>query len=207
MYIHECDIPCLKKRAWLLSLLLLNFLTTSTQANGKLVGSFRSKTPINNVLVRGDKVTILFSPSFNSKFQVYVAATNSIHLLNGTDLNTLAQTESGPVLDSPECSPTLENCIGSRDSIQQTDNVNKILQFLPNEQRLLVCGSVRQGSCESRHPDTLKLDASSSLATSVPVASNGPDASTIASVFVDEHGEEKLFVAASYAVGMMLIFF
>jgi hypothetical protein len=78
--------------------------------------------------------------------------------------------------------------------------VNKILQLLPNEKRLLVCGSVRQGACEARHPDTLKLDASSSLATSVPVASNGPQASTVASVFVDEQNETKLYVAASYAI-------
>lgn len=56
------------------------------------------------------------------------------------------------------------------------------------------------GSCEWRNLDTLKLNSSSSLATSVPVSANGPDASTIASLFVDEHGEEKLYVAASYAV-------
>lgn len=94
----------------------------------------------------------------------------------------------------------MENCIGSRDSIEQTDNYNKILQFLPNEKLLLVCGSVRQGSCEWRHLDTLKLNSSSAFSTSVPVASNGADASTIASVFIDEHGEEKLYVAASHAI-------
>jgi hypothetical protein len=128
-----------------------------------------------------------------------VAAINSLYLLNVTDLGVLEQTATGPVLDSPECSPTLENCIGSRDSIQQTDNYNKILQFLPNEKLLLICGSVRQGSCEWRNLDTLKLNTST-FSTSVPVASNGPDASTIASLFVDEHGEEKLYVATSYAV-------
>lgn len=120
-------------------------------------------------------------------------------MLNGTDLSISTQIESGPVLDSPECSPTLENCIGSRESIQQKDNVNKILQFLPNENRLLVCGSVRQGSCELRHLESLKLDSSSSL-PSIPVASNGQDASTISSIFVDKQGEEKLYVASSYGV-------
>lgn len=156
MYLHECDIPCLKARHLFAYLFIFFSLFNFSDANSKWISSFRSKTPINNVLIRGDKVTLLFKLlvyfiDVDVDLQVYVAAVNSLYLLNGTDLGILEQTISGPVLDSPECSPTLENCIGSRDSIQQTDNYNKILQYLPNEKLLLVCGSVRQGIIIFRH--------------------------------------------------------
>lgn len=57
MYLHECDIPCLKARRRLVAFLLI-FISVINCVNGnaKWISSFRSKTPINNILVKGDKV-------------------------------------------------------------------------------------------------------------------------------------------------------
>ncbi|KAI6187233.1 hypothetical protein M3Y98_00220500 [Aphelenchoides besseyi] len=165
---------------------LLCFLLLIVGVNGnvKLVSGFRSKTPINNVLIVNDKI--------------YISAVNSLYRLNATDLNIVAHTTTGPVLDSPQCSPDLSTCIGNRDSIRETDNVNKILELFPRKDQLLVCGSVRQGSCEWRETSTLRI-VSESDGSTVPVAANSPDASTVASWFAEQpHGEENLYVASSY---------
>lgn len=58
MYLHECDIPCLK-RLFISFLVLFSFVSSGVQGNAKRVSSFRSKTPINNVLVKGNKVRVL----------------------------------------------------------------------------------------------------------------------------------------------------
>jgi hypothetical protein len=60
MYLHECDIPCLKARHLFAYLFIFFSLFNFSDANSKWISSFRSKTPINNVLIRGDKVTLLF---------------------------------------------------------------------------------------------------------------------------------------------------
>uniref|UniRef100_A0AC34RI63 Sema domain-containing protein n=1 Tax=Panagrolaimus sp. JU765 TaxID=591449 RepID=A0AC34RI63_9BILA len=97
------------------------------------------------------------------------------------------------MLDSYLCNAELTSCIGPRakENIVQTNNTNKILHRLPNG--LLVCGSVRQGTCEIRSLDNLSQIISKST---VPVAANARNASTVS--MVDDAGE-KLFVAATYS--------
>lgn len=73
---------------------------------------------------------------------------------------------TGPLLDSPSCNAELSSCIGSRDSIVETDNYNKILHLIGKDARsnnplLLVCGSVRQGVCELRDVSNLEKKISS----------------------------------------------
>ena len=113
--------------------------------------------------------------------------------MNATNLSLIQKVETGPVLDSYLCNAELTSCIGPRttSSIVETNNFNKILHKTPDG--LLVCGSVRQGSCEIRSLDNLSKVIRKST---IPVAANAQNASTVS--LVDESGE-KLFVAATYS--------
>ena len=56
--------------------------------------------------------------------------------------------DTGPVLDSPHCGAS--GCSGDQQpgtAATQTDNYAKILVVDTKEEKLIHCGSVRQGSC------------------------------------------------------------
>lgn len=117
--------------------------------------------------------------------------------MDSNNFTLLAEHSTGPVLDSSLCSTDLTSCVGSRDSIRNVDNYNKILQYSPKSDLLLLCGSVHQGVCEWRDPKTLRLSTSTEQSV-IPVASNAHNASTVSLVFKDTiMDEDQLYVAAT----------
>ncbi|CAD5219426.1 unnamed protein product [Bursaphelenchus okinawaensis] len=172
MYLSAWDLPCL---------IVFVTLLSCTSASDRVINTYRTSTNINNVLIKGDKV--------------YIGAVNNIYVLN-SQLTLLAEQSTGPVLDSPYCSPDLNSCVGSKDLIESTDNYNKVLQYTPKSGLILVCGSVRQGVCEWRDLNTLRV-VNKYEASVIPVAANAPNASTVSLLTKDEYDEDQLFVAAS----------
>uniref|UniRef100_A0A915MX25 Sema domain-containing protein n=1 Tax=Meloidogyne javanica TaxID=6303 RepID=A0A915MX25_MELJA len=135
--------------------------------------------------------------------KLVIAAVNRLYVLDLNILTLAHEAVTGPALDSPFCNSELTSCIGSRDTIVDTDNWNKLLLPLIDKNinstkldinALLVCGSVRQGECQLRNFPTLeKLREHRSLSGNwqhVPVVANSPLASTAAILVGD-----RLFVA------------
>ena len=131
--------------------------------------------------------------------RVYVGATNWIYQLNN-NLSLESGVKTGPVDDSPNCSPT--DCQEVDSSLLRvTKNTNKILVIDPSSRMLIVCGSVHQGSCR-RH--SLSDVRSVEPLVGVPVAANDENSSTIAFVAPARYGlssssqtSSVLYVAAS----------
>nr|CAD2125875.1 unnamed protein product [Meloidogyne enterolobii] len=132
-----------------------------------------------------------------------IAAVNRLYVLDLNILTLAHEAVTGPALDSPFCNSELTSCIGSRDTIVDTDNWNKLLLPLTDKNinstkldinALLVCGSVRQGECQLRNFPTLeRMREHRSLSGNwqhVPVVANSPLASTAAILVGD-----RLFVA------------
>uniref|UniRef100_A0A915LS41 Sema domain-containing protein n=1 Tax=Meloidogyne javanica TaxID=6303 RepID=A0A915LS41_MELJA len=132
-----------------------------------------------------------------------IAAVNRLYVVDLNILTLAHEAVTGPALDSPFCNSELTSCIGSRDTIVDTDNWNKLLLPLTDKNinstkldinALLVCGSVRQGECQLRNFPTLeRMREHRSLSGNwqhVPVVANSPLASTAAILVGD-----RLFVA------------
>ena len=138
--------------------------------------------------------------------RVYVGATNWIFQLTA-NLNPESSVRTGPVLDSPTCSPS--DCSGlsglngqgdrsqsesasiDRSDLKMTKNVNKVLVIDPSSRMLIACGSVHQGSCR-RH--SLSDVRQAEPLIGVPVAANDENSSTVAFVgkanYGGSHGSE-----------------
>jgi hypothetical protein len=133
--------------------------------------------------------------------RVYVGATNWIYQLN-SNLTLESGVKTGPVDDSPNCSPT--DCQEVDSSLLRvTKNTNKILVIDPSSRMLIVCGSVHQGSCR-RH--SLSDVRSVEPLVGVPVAANDENSSTVAFIAPARYGlssttasstSSVLYVAAS----------
>ncbi len=78
---------------------------------------------------------------------VYVGGTNVLYQLDSEDLVVQSLVKTGPQLDSVKCHAT--GCGGSTANVSTllTDNVNKALVVDSENKKLIVCGSIRQGSC------------------------------------------------------------
>ena len=119
--------------------------------------------------------------------RVYVGATNWIYQLNN-NLSLEHSVKTGPVDDSPNCSPT--DCTGVYSSlIRSTKNTNKILVIDHSSRMLIACGSVHQGSCR-RH--SLSNIRNAEPLVGVPVAANDENSSTIAFVANARYGGNSL---------------
>lgn len=159
-----------------------------------------------------------YADAFNfNRLQLVVGAVNRLYLLDSEKLLIVSNTTTGPLMDSPLCNPELSSCVGSRDSIVETDNHVKVLHYIRDKTdsssggrnqsavvdgggTLLVCGSTRQGVCELRYVNNLALRHRShpkfgTAFRNVPVAANSPTASTVS--LLDADGE-RLFIAASH---------
>lgn len=104
--------------------------------------------------------------------RVYGGASNWLYQFNSS-LNIEESVQTGPVDDSPACSPT--DCSGV--DVMRTNNVNKVLVIDKQSNKLIACGSVHQGSCR-RH----LLDNISQMEELIPlpVAANDENSSTYA---------------------------
>ncbi len=109
---------------------------------------------------------------------LYVGAANWIYRLNGSTLAVLESVRTGPVFDSPLCSPS--DCSGvDESSISLRANLNKVLLVDELSASLLVCGTVHQGACR-RH--RLGAIATAEELIPLPVAANDENSSTLAFV-------------------------
>uniref|UniRef100_A0A915D937 DNA topoisomerase n=1 Tax=Ditylenchus dipsaci TaxID=166011 RepID=A0A915D937_9BILA len=168
-------------------------------ATNRLVATFHSATPINNVQVVGQSEWKIH------KDRVFVGAVNHLYSLSLQNLSLLEDAITGPVMDSPYCNSDLSSCIGplGRGSIKETNNHNKILHYIAQPNRtskpgvLLICGSTRQGVCQLRQSHHLNQQANHPNFVGfqhTSVAANSPNASTLSLV---DQGGERLYVAAS----------
>lgn len=109
---------------------------------------------------------------------VYVGGTNVLYQLNSEDLVVENLVETGPELDSVKCHAS--GCGGSalNNSAILTDNVNKAMVADIENGKLIVCGSIRQGSCSKYE----LADISSKEVDFLPqaVAANDAESSTFA---------------------------
>lgn len=110
----------------------------------------------------------------SSNHEVYVGGTNVLYHLDW-NLNILQSVKTGPEMDSERC-----HASGScPDDVSKklTNNVNKALVVDEENQKLVVCGSIRQGSCSK-----YQLRNISSQVEFLPeaVAANEAESSTFA---------------------------
>ena len=78
---------------------------------------------------------------------IYVGGTNVLYQIDEKNFIVDSLVTTGPQLDSIKCHAT--GCSGSSANVSKelTDNVNKALVVDYENQKLIVCGSIRQGSC------------------------------------------------------------
>lgn len=108
--------------------------------------------------------------------RVYIGATNWLYQFSA-DLKLEFAARTGPVDDSPSCSPS--DCSGVDPStVRSTKNVNKVLVVDQETRMLVVCGSVRQGSCRRHRLDDVR-EVDKDMA-GIPVAANDENSSTVA---------------------------
>jgi plexin A len=127
--------------------------------------------------------------------RIYVGASNWLYQFNGSlDMEVALQT--GPVQDSPQCSPS--DCSDIDVSSISANNVNKVLVVDEDAKVLLVCGTVHQGSCRrhrlgaiSHHEELIPL----------PIAANDENSSTLAFIgpsrYFGTRVQPVLYVAAT----------
>lgn len=128
--------------------------------------------------------------------RLYVGATNWIYQLS-SDLTLETSLQTGPVDDSPSCSP--EDCSGVDENlIKSTKNVNKVLVIDPMSRKLISCGSVHQGSCRLHNLTNVGL---AEPLIGVPVAANDENSTTVAFIgparYTGTSQQSVLYVAAS----------
>lgn len=104
--------------------------------------------------------------------KLYIGAINSLLQLNG-DLSVEQQYQTGPLMDSVQCSAS--DC-GQTD-LALTPNIAKLLLIDNFSQKLIFCGSVKQGSCV-RH--SLANVSNVEPLVPIPVAANDEHSSTVA---------------------------
>lgn len=106
---------------------------------------------------------------------VYAGGVNRLYQLD-PNLRLLQYVVTGPVSDSVECPAS--GCFSEDlQSMKPTNNVNKVLIVDYTHSRLIVCGSVRQGSCQVRDlRDITQLTRNVSEA----IVANNATASTVA---------------------------
>ncbi|XP_053205484.1 uncharacterized protein LOC128389869 [Panonychus citri] len=109
----------------------------------------------------------------NRSDRLYVGASNWLYQFNSS-LEVEVAIETGPVDDSPNCSPN--DCSGT-DTTMLTTNFNKILVIDENSSKLIACGSVHQGACRRHDLDNI---ASREELIPIPVAANDENSSTYA---------------------------
>ena len=131
---------------------------------------------------------------------IYVGAVNRIYQLD-SDLRILVEVETGPRNDSPNCLPPPDPCSYPT---HETQNYNKILVIDGNRKKLITCGSVYQGSCETRSLANVSKSRTYYVGSQVndyAVAANEPNASTVAFIAPGPQGFEVLYVGTTYTGG------
>ncbi|XP_054751134.2 plexin-A4-like [Lytechinus pictus] len=112
---------------------------------------------------------------------LYVGSVNRLYKLN-SDLEEEIHRDTGPVSDHPTCFPPPGQCTTQEFSREATNNIIKIL--LVDNNRLITCGSVYQGTCQVRSLEDFtslgnntseEIAANTIIGTSVGFISRGPE--------------------------------
>ncbi len=115
-----------------------------------------------------------------SQKSIFVGGTNVLYQVDVQDLEVEALVKTGPLLDSPRCHAS--GCSGgvhaNNISKSLTNNVNKVLVVDEENTKLIVCGSVRQGSCSMY--DLRNISSSPADFKPEAVAANDDHSSTFA---------------------------
>lgn len=101
--------------------------------------------------------------------KLYIGAINSLLQLRDSDLNVEQQFQTGPIMDSVQCSASSNLADCGQTDLQLTPNIAKLLLIDNYSQKLIFCGSVKQGSC-IRH--SLNNVSDVEQLVPIPVAAN-----------------------------------
>ncbi|KAI1294844.1 Plexin-B [Halotydeus destructor] len=151
-----------------------------------IVASFSTASPTINL------THMTIDPSTG---RIYVGASNWLYQFTA-DLKLDNQVQTGPIEDGAHCSPS--DCTGIESHlVRSTNNINKVLVIDGDSRMLIVCGSVRQGSCRRHQLDNITYQEP---AVGMPVAANDENSSTVAFIGPARYDGDSLnvlYVAAT----------
>ncbi|XP_064155431.1 plexin-B1 isoform X2 [Anguilla rostrata] len=129
--------------------------------------------------------------------KVYIGAQDRLFQL-GQDLQLQEEEVTGPVIDSKDCLPPINeaNC----PQAGQTTNHNKLLLVNPYSEELITCGSIYQGTCQKRNLSSIRdvLFSTDRPVDTQYVAANDPLVSTVGLVVRPRGKHPVLFVGRGY---------
>jgi len=137
---------------------------------------------------------------------VYIGAVNSLVRLD-TDLRPVNEVSTGPRLDDPRCTEAFgeTTCSGGgqqRYNTSLTDNHNKVLVVDGLHGRLITCGSIFQGICQTWSLQNLSdiVQPESRGNTDYFIAANHPHRSTVSFAGPSSNvGQDAMYVATTYS--------
>jgi len=135
----------------------------------------------------------------NSTGYVYVGLMNELYQLDG-NLNVLNWVSTGPQLDDPACldpGSFGKSTCGPGTRPVNTSNFNQILVVDSQRQNLITCGTLFQGTCQTRKLKNISNYTDFRNSVSQFVASNYVDLPTIAFVGPGLFGDNVLYVSSS----------
>lgn len=133
---------------------------------------------------------------------VYAGAVNQLFQLD-ENLTVVARQRTGPVLDNPKCysnfdsNPCLDAASGNL-SAGVTDNHNRILAVDAGHNQLVTCGSVFQGTCQTRSLSNISNSTSYAWQFSQYVIVASRTSPTVAFVGPGPFDDDVLYVGTSY---------
>lgn len=140
--------------------------------------------------------------------QLYVAAVNRIFHLN-KNLEILESVSTGPRLDNTLCTMDFGEALCSDGGTVSytsipTDNTNKVLAIDYDNNQIVICGSVFQGTCQTRSLDNLSAVYEPQVhgRSDYFVAANGANRSTVAFIGRGPNDESVLYVGSTYTGGL-----
>lgn len=134
--------------------------------------------------------------------RVYAGAMNRLFVFDD-DLSPIQTTDTGPVLDNPRCysnftgNPCL-NADGRPLSAVSTDNHNRVLAVDARHGQLVTCGSVFQGTCQTRTLSNISNSTDYAWPFSQYVIVASKNYPTVAFVGPGPFGDDVLYVGTSY---------
>lgn len=135
---------------------------------------------------------------------LYVGAVNKLFQLNG-DLEVMDEVTTGPRLDHARCTTAFgEASCGDGGTVWystvETDNANKVLVLDYDNNRLITCGTIFQGTCQARSVSNLSfaVEPEGRGNTDYFIAANNVSQSTVAFIGPGPDDQNVLYVASTY---------
>lgn len=135
---------------------------------------------------------------------LYVGAVNKLFQLNG-ELEVMEEVTTGPRLDHVRCTTAFgEASCGDGGTVWysavETNNANKVLVLDYENNRLITCGTIFQGTCQARPVTNLSfaLEPEGRGNTDYFIAANNVNQSTVAFIGPGPDDQNVLYVASTY---------